>query len=70
MSSPSIVNVNPLVKFSEIIPKIPDWCCKHTCVEIINYEKQIYRCLKCNKDGKTIKKFYQYDLVDALQKKL
>jgi len=62
----NIIVINPLQNFKSIKPPVPNWSCKHIGVEIINYEKQIYRCVKCDKKGRTIKKFYQDEMLNAI----
>ena len=62
----NVIVINPLHNFVSIKQPIPEWCCKHLGVEIINYDKKIYRCLKCDKKGRTIKKFYQDKMLDII----
>ena len=63
----NVVIINPLKNFTSIKTSIPDWTCKHMGVEIINHDKKIYRCFKCDKKGRTIKKFYQEEMLNSIK---
>jgi hypothetical protein len=65
----NVIVINPLKNFTSIKTSIPEWTCKHSGVEIISHDKKIYRCLKCDKKGRTIKKFYQEEMLNAINLK-
>jgi hypothetical protein len=64
-----IITLNPLKNFINITSKNPDWCCNHEGIEIINHQEKMFRCLICNKKGRIIKRFYQKELITALNNK-
>jgi hypothetical protein len=63
----NVIVINPLHSFTSIKQSAPEWSCKHIGVEIINYDKKIYRCLKCDIKGRTIKKFYQEEMLKFIK---
>jgi hypothetical protein len=65
MDSTNII-VNPLNIIA--IPIKPTWFCNHDGAKLIDCEKKLYRCIKCDKKNRIIVKFSQEKLLSNFHK--
>ena len=60
------ITVNPLNIIA--VSKKPTWFCDHDGAKLIDHEKKLYRCIKCDKHNRIIVKFSQEKLLSNFHK--